>query len=172
MPAPLEKTRTPGVYKRGKVYVVVYRDPDGRQRQESARTFDDARRLRARRVSDVDAGEHRVPSTVTFAEYARGWIERHQGSGRGFRESTRAEYRRDLERYVIPFLGAKRLTALRSSDQTSRRSSPGWSTTTRRSNATGWSPGPGVVPGARRCACRARCVMRPSRGSSRCSPAA
>jgi len=116
LPARLEKTKTPGVFKRGSRYVVIYRDLDGRQRQESARTYDQARRLRCSRVSDVDTGGYRPPSRVTLAEYARGWVERHQGSGRGFREATRADYRRDLERYVIPFLGHKRLTALRRPD--------------------------------------------------------
>ena len=45
------------------------------------------------------------PSRERFDEYAREWIERYQG----IRESTRDNYRRDLERYGIPFLGGKRL---------------------------------------------------------------
>ena len=45
MPAKLEKTKTPGVFKRGNRYAVIYRDADGRQHQESARTYDEARRL-------------------------------------------------------------------------------------------------------------------------------
>jgi len=32
-------------------------------------------------------------------------VERYQGRGRrGFRESTRDDYRRDLHRYVLPYL--------------------------------------------------------------------
>mgnify|MGYP001209098173 CR=1 FL=1 len=116
MAAPLVKTKTPGIYKRGTRYAVLYRDADGRQRQESARTFDEARALKARRSSEVDAGEFRAPTRETLAEYARRWIDAYQGSGSGFRERTRDDYRRDLERYVIPFLGAKRVTAIRRPD--------------------------------------------------------
>ena len=116
MAAPLVKTRTPGVFKRGGRYVVTYRDADGRQRKESARTYDDARRLKTERSGQVDKGEFHAPSKQTVAVYAREWIEVYQGKGGGFRERTRRDYRRDLERYVVPFLGAKRLTALRRQD--------------------------------------------------------
>jgi hypothetical protein len=37
MAAKLEKTRTPGIYRRGSRYAVVFR-VDGRQRSEAART--------------------------------------------------------------------------------------------------------------------------------------
>lgn len=40
MAAPMEKTKTPGIYRRGSRYVVVYR-AGGRQRKESARTLDE-----------------------------------------------------------------------------------------------------------------------------------
>ncbi len=40
---------------------------------------------------------------MTFAEYAREWVDRHH-----VRDSTRTDYRRDLERWVIPFFGEKR----------------------------------------------------------------
>jgi len=39
---------------------------------------------------------------VSFREYADEWIERHYGR-RGFRESTRDDYRRDLRNYAYPF---------------------------------------------------------------------
>jgi hypothetical protein len=42
MAAKLDKTRTPGVYRRGKSYVVVYRHR-GHQRKRFARTYDEAR---------------------------------------------------------------------------------------------------------------------------------
>ena len=35
----LERTKTPGVYKRGNRYVVVVRDPSGKQRKHSAATL-------------------------------------------------------------------------------------------------------------------------------------
>lgn len=105
--AKLERTRTPGVYKRGDRYTITYRDQDGRQRWESARTYDDARKLKAKRTQEVERGEWHQQSRVRFAEYAREWVERYQGRGRGFREDTRDDYRRDLERYAIPFLDAR-----------------------------------------------------------------
>jgi hypothetical protein len=39
--AAMEKTRTPGIFKRGSRYVFSYR-VDGRQKWESARTLDEA----------------------------------------------------------------------------------------------------------------------------------
>lgn len=56
MAAPLQKTRTPGIYKRGSRYVIVYR-VDGKQRYESFRTFDQARRAKAARTTDMQRGE-------------------------------------------------------------------------------------------------------------------
>lgn len=123
MPAPLVRTNERGIYKRGNRYAVIYRDHEGRQRQESARTLDDARRLKRARQTAADQGDVIAPSRLTVAEYARTWIEGYHGRGHGFRERTRDEYRRDLERYVIPFLGTKRLGALR---RTEVREFVGW----------------------------------------------
>jgi integrase len=108
MSAPLEKTRTPGVFRRGSRYVVAYRDENGRQRKRSARTYDDARLLKSKLVAAVADGEHNPLSRVKFAVYAREWVARYQGKGRrGFREGTRDDYRRDLDRYIIPFFDGR-----------------------------------------------------------------
>ena len=108
MAAKLEKTRTPGIYKRGTRYAVLYRDSEGRQRQESARTLDEARRLKAARSTAVATGEFHAASRVKFREYSEEWVERYQGRGRrGFREVTRDDYRRDLRRYVLPYFDEK-----------------------------------------------------------------
>lgn len=110
MAARLDKTSTPGVYKRGSRYAVIYRDANGRQRQESARTYDEARRLRARRAASVDDGSFQPQTREKFADYARAWVERYQGNGRrGFTDDTRDDYRRDLENYAIRYLGNLRL---------------------------------------------------------------
>lgn len=110
MAAKLEKTNTPGIFKRGSRYAVLYRDATGRQRQESARTYDEARRLRARRAASVDDGSYQQQTRERFADYAAAWVERYQGNGRrGFTEDTRNEYRRDLKRYATPILGRLRL---------------------------------------------------------------
>lgn len=109
MAAPLVKTKTPGVFKRGNRYAVLYRDPDGRQRQRSARTYDDARALRSKLNASVAEGTYQADTRLPLADYAREWVERYQGGRRGFTDDTRNEYRRDLERYVLPHLGRLRL---------------------------------------------------------------
>ena len=112
MPAKLEKTRTPGVYKRGGRYVVVYY-VDGLQRRETAPNYEIARKLKAAREADVARGEIHAQSRLTFRAYASEWVERYQGRGRGFRESTRDNYRSDLTRYAFPYFGdRKRLSEI------------------------------------------------------------
>lgn len=113
MAAPLEKTRTPGVYKRGSRYVVPYRI-NGKQRWETFSTESEARRAKAARQTDIDRGEFVERSRVTLHEYAREWVERYQGRGkRGFREETRTEYRRLLEQRILPaFPERRRLTEI------------------------------------------------------------
>jgi hypothetical protein len=59
MPAPLVKTKTPGIYKRGGRYVYSYR-LDGKQRWESCRTLDEARRAKAARLTDIGRGDFEV----------------------------------------------------------------------------------------------------------------
>jgi hypothetical protein len=94
----LVRTRVPGVYRRGDRYVVRYRDPTGRARKRSARTPAEARRIKAEVNADVSRGEWREQSRVTFADYARDWIETYQGrTARGLREDTRRDYRDRLE---------------------------------------------------------------------------
>jgi integrase len=106
MAAKLEKTRTPGIFKRGSRYVFIYR-VDGKQKWESARTLDEARRAKAARTTDIERGEFEVRSRVTLHEYAREWIKRYQGRGRrGFRDQTREEYDRMLEAYALKFFPA------------------------------------------------------------------
>jgi len=101
------KTKHPGIFKRGSRYVVTFK-VDGRQRKESARTLDEARRLKSARMADRDRGEFQELSRVKFRDYAEEWIERYQGNGRrGFTEHTRDDYRRDLKRYAFPFFDAR-----------------------------------------------------------------
>jgi integrase len=107
----MERTRYPGIYKRGGRYVVVIR-AGGRQVKRSTRTLDEARRLKASLTADRDRGEFQQQTRVTVHDFAREWVERYQGAGRrGFRENTRVEYRRLLEAYALRFFSErKRLT--------------------------------------------------------------
>jgi integrase len=93
----LTKTATPGVFKRGSRYVVIFRDPNGRQRKRSARTLAEARDLKATLTADVRRGEYRALSKLTFADYAVRWIDTYGGrTARGIRPGTLRDYRRQL----------------------------------------------------------------------------
>lgn len=116
MAAKLEKTSTPGVFRRHRQdcdgngrckcsYVVVWRHRD-RQHKESFRTYQEAREAKGAR----DAGESRPASRERFADYARAWIDSYRGrTERGIGERTRMSYGRDLENHAIPFLGSRKL---------------------------------------------------------------
>jgi integrase len=113
----LEKTRTPGIYKRGGSYVVTFRDPQGRARKRFARTMAEARDLKASLRADVSRGEYRAQSKASFAEYAAEWIDTYAGrTRRGIGPETRDDYRRVLERDAIPFFGRKRLAEIEPRD--------------------------------------------------------
>jgi len=115
--APLKKTKVPGVYRRGRRYAVLYRDPYGRQRSRAAATLAEARLLKSALTADVARGEYRALSGITFAEYLPEWIASYPGrTSRGFREQTRQEYKRDLERHALPFFGPMKLAEVEPRD--------------------------------------------------------
>jgi integrase len=132
MAAPMEKTRTPGIFKRGGRYVVTFRDATGRQRKESAPTYDAARTLKRKRDQQSRDGETHTPKReqLTLAAYAcelygadlereeGGEPEkgRYQGRRGAVRDSTRADYRRDIEAYWLPALGRRRLPTIMAPD--------------------------------------------------------
>jgi hypothetical protein len=113
MGAPLVKTKTPGIYKRGSRYYFSYR-VDGRRHWETCRTLDEARRAKAARQTDIARGEFEQQSKITLHEFMTEWIERYQGTGRaGFRENTRYEYRGSMDKYALRYFPATmRLTDL------------------------------------------------------------
>lgn len=112
MAAKLEKTNTPGVFRRhakgcegGRctcAYVVVWRHR-GKQHTETFRTMAEAREAKGSR----DAGDRRPVARVRFADYFSAWIESYAGrTARGFSETTRPEYRRPIERYALTRWGS------------------------------------------------------------------
>lgn len=113
MSASLERTTTPGIYKRGSRYVFSYR-VQGRQKWESCRTLAEARKAKSARSTDIARGEFEERSTVTLHSYATEWVKRYQGRGRrGFRENTRKEYERMIEGPIVEYFPARtRLTDL------------------------------------------------------------
>lgn len=79
----LEKTKTPGIYKRGSRYVVVWRHR-GAQHKSFHRTLSEAREAKGQR----QAGNRRPSTKQPFAEYARAWLDGYQGrTARGFQRS-------------------------------------------------------------------------------------
>jgi integrase len=109
----LERTSVPGVYRRGRSYVAVFRGLDGRQRKRSAPTLAEARAIRETALADVRRGTFRDYGSLRFADHWPVWIDRYVGrTTRGFRDTTRSEYRRDLARYADPWFDRTRLTAI------------------------------------------------------------
>jgi integrase len=107
MAAKLERTRTPGIFKRGSRYVFSYRVA-GKQKWESCRTLDEARRAKSARLTDIGRGEFEPRSRVTLHDYLTEWVERYHGTGRrGFREETRSEYRGLLGKYALRYFSAQ-----------------------------------------------------------------
>jgi integrase len=101
MTPPLSKTKTPGVFKRGDRYVVVWRHR-GKQHKQFFRTYAEAREAKGKRTG----GESAPATKQRFDLYARGWLEAYQGrTARGLDEDTREGYRRALEAHAIPHLG-------------------------------------------------------------------
>ena len=129
MSASRERTRYPGIYKRGGRYVYIYRDPQGRQRSSSAATLGEAKARRSDALAKVAHGRYREPSTVTFADYAPEWLRSYAGrTSRGLRAATREDYGRvlgvnpgtgepfDPPRDAIAFFGRARLSEIRPRD--------------------------------------------------------
>ncbi len=95
--ASMVKTSTPGIYRKGNRYVVVFRDTTGKQRKRSVRTLAEARTTKAALTADVRRGEYVEEARVTFAAYAVSWIESYGGrTARGVRPRTVRDYRRAL----------------------------------------------------------------------------
>ncbi|MCW2974046.1 MAG: hypothetical protein JWN72_2319 [Thermoleophilia bacterium] len=104
MSAPLVRTSTPGIYKRGSRYVVKERDHTGRIQTKSAATLAQAKTIKAQIRTDSARGEFRPASNVTFTDYALEWIDSYTGrTSRGFKETTRSDYRGALKNHAIPY---------------------------------------------------------------------
>jgi integrase len=94
----MERTRHPGIYKRGSRYVVVWRHR-GKQHKEFFRTLAEAREAKGQRQS----GDRRPRSRVNFEDYFQRWIDSYAGrTARGFSDTTRPEYRRPIEQHALP----------------------------------------------------------------------
>jgi integrase len=131
-PGKMQRTKLPGVYRRGDRYAVTWRDASGKQRWGSSRTFDEARALKAEKERAARLGERHVPTSEqpTLADYARELFGcdpsrppgappekgRYAGRHGAVRDATGADYRRDMEVYWLPLLGRKRMPAISAPD--------------------------------------------------------
>lgn len=113
MPAKMQRTRYPGIFKRGGRFVVVWRHR-GTQHKESFRTLTEAREAHGKRRQ---AGERRAYTRARFDEYAEQWLDSYTGrTARGLSDSTRSDYRRSIEAYAIPFFDRYRLAEIEPPD--------------------------------------------------------
>jgi integrase len=94
----MERTRTPGIYRRGNRYVVVWRHR-GRQHKSFHRTYAEAREAKGVRQS----GDSRPSSKVRFGDYFEEWIVSYAGrTARGLTPRSLALYRGAIEDRVRP----------------------------------------------------------------------
>jgi len=113
----LVRTKVPGIYKRGKSYVVKQRDASGKIRTVSVATMAEAQDVKATIRAEKARGDLRPATKVRFDEYAPEWIRTYSGrTASGLKESTRDDYRRALERHAIPFFNRRALTEIEPRD--------------------------------------------------------
>lgn len=116
MAAPYEKTRHAGIYLRGSRYYVRQRDAAGRMATRSASTIAKARNIQAQMRTKRTSGSP-MPKPQSFTAYADEWIETYAGrTGRGFRDSTRSDYRASIEKHAKPYFGRMQLSQIQPRD--------------------------------------------------------
>lgn len=99
----LERTKHPGIYRKGSRFVVIWRHR-GRQHKRSFRTLSEARRFKGQ----TDAGGAAPTSRETLVSYAERWLAVYTGrTGKGLSARTRDSYRDAVERIIVPYLRAK-----------------------------------------------------------------
>jgi integrase len=102
-------------------YAIVYYVA-GKQRWETiGPSRREAERALTARKREVDTGAWREPSSETLAAYAERWLAHRDparvGTGRTrLAPSTFAEYQRALRRHIVPRLGTRPLSSLRTED--------------------------------------------------------
>jgi integrase len=93
------RTSHPGVYRRGRRYVAVYRR-DGRQHKESVGSFAEARAIKVARQAEARSGR----LGPTLRDHALRWVDGHAGLGHDtVGERTRREYRRLLTTFAFRY---------------------------------------------------------------------
>ena len=75
---------------------------------------EDAERLLAQRLREVDQGEYREIQKTTFAEFAARWIRDYVEDPNHVKQSTTSTYKGIFKRRLLPFFGEYPLTAITS----------------------------------------------------------
>jgi hypothetical protein len=129
--AKLEKTRYPGIYRRGNKYAFDWTDAGGKRHRGSAESLEDARTHKADREREAREGTPAVAlGRLTLARYARELFGaevdrpadrepmrgRYIGRRGAVRDRTREQYRVYVERFWLPELGARPLQSLTAAD--------------------------------------------------------
>jgi integrase len=113
MAAKMQRTRHPGIYKRGSRYVVVWRHR-GTQVKKACRTLADALEEQGKRRQ---TGERRPYSRAWFEEYATEWLDSYQGrTARGLTDTSREAYRAAITKHALPFFERYRLADIEPPD--------------------------------------------------------
>lgn len=94
-----QRTRYPGIVKRGNRYHVRWRSPDGKHHRRSLPTQEAARQLQ----SKMQTGAQPLTSVPRFDEYAERWRLTFRGRGGPVREHTLRSYHDTLDRELVPF---------------------------------------------------------------------
>lgn len=91
-----------------------WRDPSGEQRSKNFDTKDEATRHERNKRSSVDQGTYADDrgSRITVAQWADDWL----ASALNLRDGSRQLYRQDLDLYILPALGDRRLARLAAED--------------------------------------------------------
>lgn len=98
-----EKTRQPGVYRRGSSYQITYTDSTGKQRWETIRgSFDDAVERRNSLISRMYRGEVVAPSKIKLNELLDEWFDNHSSH---LRPTTLRQYEDSANFWVRPKMG-------------------------------------------------------------------
>ncbi len=102
------------IQKRSGGYQVRYRDPLGKQRARQFKRRVDAERFAREVEVDMDPGAWIDPKGADIPLAA--WVETFMAMSRSLSPTTIETYRRDLDKYVLPALGARRLGQLRAEE--------------------------------------------------------
>jgi integrase len=123
------RTRVAGTFgsvdKHGRGYRARYRGPDGRRHQAPTLFLaqQDARAWLALQQADIVRGLWMPPGAdakpaprLTLKVYAEHWLSNRKAKGRALKDRTREDYRRLLDRHILPALGSLPIAAITRED--------------------------------------------------------